>query len=175
MTLKKLCILKIGKKSTQKWISHVVNCAFTSRFFSRLESNMLILPSIHMKTFRLKMFNSYVDWNMKSKCITIWFKMLLHCTSLSLHWSLRKAFLFLLAILWNLHSNAYIFPFLLCLLFLFFSQLFVRPPQKTICLFALMEMKEFRMTMYVQLIISPSVYEKMCILELLSCKGDLVR
>ena len=69
---------------------------------------------------------------------------------ISFHWSLRKAFLSLLAILWNLHSNAYIFPFLLCLLFLFFSQLFVRPPQKTICLFALMEMKEFRITMYVQ-------------------------
>ena len=27
-------------------------------------------------------------------------------------------------------------PFLICLLFLFFSQLFVRPPQTTICLFA---------------------------------------
>ena len=31
-----------------------------------------------------------------------------------------------------LHSNGYIFPFLLCLSLLFFSQLFVRPPQKTI-------------------------------------------
>ena len=36
----------------------------------------------------------------------------------------------------TLHSNGYIFPFLLCLLFLF-SQLFVRPPQTTILLFCI--------------------------------------
>ena len=35
----------------------------------------------------------------------------------------------------NLHSNGYIFPFLLCLLLLFFSQLFVRPPETTIFAF----------------------------------------
>ena len=40
-------------------------------------------------------------------------------SSVSLHWSLRKAFLSLLAILWNLHSDGYIFPFLLCLSLLF--------------------------------------------------------
>ena len=38
--------------------------------------------------------------------------------SISLHWSLRKAFLSLLAILGTLHG--YIFPFLLCLSLLFF-------------------------------------------------------
>ena len=32
----------------------------------------------------------------------------------------------------TLHSDAYIFPFLLCFLLLFFSQLFVRPPQTTL-------------------------------------------
>ena len=42
-------------------------------------------------------------------------------SSISLHWSLRKAFLPLLAILWNLHTNGYIFPFLLCFSHLFFS------------------------------------------------------
>ena len=31
-----------------------------------------------------------------------------------------------------LHSNGYIFPFLFCFSFLFFSQLFIRPPQTTI-------------------------------------------
>ena len=36
-------------------------------------------------------------------------------SSASLHWSPRKAFLSLLAILWTLHSDGYIFPFLLCL------------------------------------------------------------
>ena len=32
----------------------------------------------------------------------------------------------------TLHSDAYIFPFLLCFWLLFFSQLFVRPPQTTL-------------------------------------------
>ena len=36
-------------------------------------------------------------------------------SSISLHWSLRKAFLPLLAFFGNLHSDGYIFPFLLCL------------------------------------------------------------
>ena len=58
-------------------------------------------------------------------------------SSISLHWLLRKPFLSLLAILWNLHSNGYIFPFLLCFLLLFFSQLFVRPPQTAILVFCI--------------------------------------
>ena len=58
-------------------------------------------------------------------------------SSISLHWSLRKASLSLLAILWNSALKwVYLsFSFLLCLLLLFFSQLFVRPPQTSICLF----------------------------------------
>ena len=37
----------------------------------------------------------------------------------------------------TLHSDAYIFPFLLCFLLLFISQLFVRPPQTSILLFCI--------------------------------------
>ena len=37
----------------------------------------------------------------------------------------------------TLHSNGYIFPFLLCLSLLFLSQLFVRPPQTTILPFCI--------------------------------------
>ena len=37
----------------------------------------------------------------------------------------------------NLHSDAYIFPFLLCFSLLFFSQLFVMPPQTAILLFCI--------------------------------------
>ena len=59
-------------------------------------------------------------------------------SSISLHWSLRKAFLSLLAILWNSAFKwVYIFPFLLCLSRLFFSQLFVRPLQTTILPFGI--------------------------------------
>ena len=56
---------------------------------------------------------------------------------ISLHWSLRKAFLSLLAILWTLHSDAYIFLFLLWLSLPFFSRLCVRPSQTTILLFCI--------------------------------------
>ena len=37
----------------------------------------------------------------------------------------------------TLHSNGYIFPFLLCFWLLFFSQLFARPPQAAILLFCI--------------------------------------
>ena len=37
----------------------------------------------------------------------------------------------------TLNSDGYIFPFLLCLLLLFFSQIFVRPPQTTILPFCI--------------------------------------
>ena len=51
------------------------------------------------------------------------------------HWG-RLSYLSLL-FFGTLHSDAYIFPFLLCFLLLFFSQLFVRPPQTTILLFCI--------------------------------------
>ena len=55
---------------------------------------------------------------------------------ISLHWSLRKI-LSLWATFWTLHASEYIFPFLLCLLLLFFSQLLVRPPQTTVLPFCI--------------------------------------
>ena len=46
----------------------------------------------------------------------------------------KKAFLLFFG---SLHSDAYIFPFLLSFSLLFFSQLFVRPPQTAILLFCI--------------------------------------
>ena len=56
---------------------------------------------------------------------------------ISLHWSLRKAFLSLLAILWNSAFKWLYLSFLLCFSLLFFSQLFVRSPQTTILPFCI--------------------------------------
>ena len=53
-------------------------------------------------------------------------------SSISLHCSLRKAFLSLIAILWKSGFSWVYLSFPLCLSLLFFSQLFVRPPQITI-------------------------------------------
>ena len=58
-------------------------------------------------------------------------------SSISLHWSLRKVFFSLLALLWNSAFRWYIFPFLRCLSLLFSSQLFVRPPQTTMLPFCI--------------------------------------
>ena len=53
-------------------------------------------------------------------------------SSFSLHWLLRKAFFSLFAILWNSAFRWVYFCFLLCLLLLFFSQLFVKPHERII-------------------------------------------
>ena len=53
-------------------------------------------------------------------------------SSISLHWSLRKAFLSLLAILWNSAFRCLYLSFSPLPSLLFFCQLFVRPPQTTI-------------------------------------------
>ena len=53
-------------------------------------------------------------------------------SSISLYWLLRKAFLPLLAILWNSAFKWVCLPFSALLSLLFYSQLFVRPPQRTI-------------------------------------------
>ena len=57
-------------------------------------------------------------------------------SSISLHWSLRKVFLSLYSLEICIQMGIS-FLFLLCLLSLFFSQLFVRPPQTTILPFFL--------------------------------------
>ena len=57
-------------------------------------------------------------------------------TSISFHWSLRTTFLSLLAILWNTACQMGMSTFLLCLLLLFFSQLFVSLLRQSFCLFA---------------------------------------
>ena len=58
-------------------------------------------------------------------------------SSISLHWSVRKAFLSLLAFLWSSAFRWVYFSFLISFLLLFFSQLFVRPPQTTILPFCI--------------------------------------
>ena len=56
--------------------------------------------------------------------------------SISLHCSLSKVCLSLLAILWNSAFRWLYLSFSLCLLFLFFTYFIVRPPQTTFCFVA---------------------------------------
>ena len=53
-------------------------------------------------------------------------------SSISLPWPLRRLSYLSLLFFGSLHSDGYIFAFLLCLSLLFFAHLFVRPPQATI-------------------------------------------
>ena len=63
-------------------------------------------------------------------------------SSISLHWSQRKAFLSLLAILWNSAFRCFYLSFSPLPFTSFFSQLFVRPPQQPFCLFALLFLRD---------------------------------
>ena len=56
---------------------------------------------------------------------------------ISLHWSWGRFSYLSLLFFGTLHSSGHIFPFLLCFLLLFFSQLFVRPPQTAILVFCI--------------------------------------
>ena len=58
-------------------------------------------------------------------------------SSISLHWSLRRLSYLSWLFFGILHSNGNSFPFLLCFSLLFFSQLFVSPPQTTILPFCI--------------------------------------
>ena len=49
----------------------------------------------------------------------------------------EEGFLISLLFFGTLHSNGHIVPFLLCLLLLFFAQLFISPPQTTILTFCI--------------------------------------
>ena len=62
---------------------------------------------------------------------------ILFFTSISSHWSLKKALLSLPAIIWNCIQMGIFFLFSFAFRFLFFSQLFVKPPQTAILLFCI--------------------------------------
>jgi len=87
----------------------------------------LLCPSLH------EMFPRYLYFSWRNLS-----SFLFYCFPLSLCIAYlgRLSYLSLL-FFGTLHSDGYIFPFLLCLLHLIFSQLFVRPPQTTILPFCI--------------------------------------
>ena len=106
---------------TPLWLSGSLRSFFYS---SSVYSHQLFLissASIPFLSFIVPIF----AWNVPLVSLiflkrTLVFPILLFF-SISLHWSLRKAFLSLLVFFGTLHSHGYIFPFVLCLSFLFFS------------------------------------------------------
>jgi len=88
------------------------------------------VTSIQFPSFIELIFHEMFPWYLVFLRRPLVFPILLF-SSISLHCSLKKTFLSLLAILWTLHSVGYIFLFLLCLLLLS-SQLCVRSLQTNI-------------------------------------------
>ena len=104
--------------------------------------HLFLISSVSVRSIP---FLSYIEpifaWNVPLVSIiflkrSLVFPILLF-SSISLHWSLRKAFLSLLAILWNSEFRCLYLSFCPSLSLLFFSQLFVRPPQTAILLFCI--------------------------------------
>ena len=95
------------------WRSFLYSCSVYSCHFFLISSASV--RYIHFLSFIEPIF----AWNVPLVSLIFLKKSLvfpiLLFSSISSHWSVRKAFLSLLAILVTLHSDGYIFPFLLCL------------------------------------------------------------
>ena len=128
------------------------SCVITPLWLSGSWSSFLFSSSVYFchllissASVRCLQFLSFVEptfaWNVPLVFL-IYLKrslvfLIVSFSFISLHWSLRKTFLSLLAIFGTLHSNEYNFSFHLCFSLLFFSQLFVRFPQTAILLFCI--------------------------------------
>ena len=92
---------------------------------------MLLLGPYHFWPLLCPSLHEMLPWYLEFSWRDFFFSLFL-CI---VHWG-RLSYLSLL-FFGTLHSYGYIFPFLLCLSLLFFSQLFVRPPQTTIFCFCI--------------------------------------
>ena len=118
------------------WVVKIFFVQFFCVFLPPLLNNLISVRSILFLSFIVPIF----AWNVPLVTLIflkrpLVFPILLF-SFISLHWSLRKAFLSLFLFFETLHTNGYLFPFLLCLLLLFFSQLFVSFLRQPFCLAA---------------------------------------
>ena len=127
------------------WVQHFQSIIFqdlkqlnwnsiTSASFVRSDASVMSIPF-------LSFIEPILAWNVPLAFLIFLKRSLvfpiLFFSSISLPGLLRKAFYLSLLFFETLHSDAYIFPFLLCFSPLFFSQLFVRPPQTATLLFSI--------------------------------------
>ena len=124
---------------TPSWLSGL----WRAFLFSVYSCHLFLISSASLRSIPfLPFIKPIFAWNVplvsliflkRSLLFPIPFFPLFLCTD---HWG-RLSYLSLLLFFGTLHSNGYIFPFLQCFLLLFFSQLFVRPPQTVILLFCI--------------------------------------
>ena len=125
---------------TLSWLSGSWRSFFYSS--SVYSCHLFLISSASVRSI---LFLSFIEpifaWNVPLVCLvflkrSLVFPILLF-SSISLHWSLGKAFLSSLLLFGTLHSVGYIFSFIPCLSHLFFLQVFVKPPQTTILPFCI--------------------------------------
>ena len=125
---------------TPSWLSGSLRFFFIDLLCILATSSSAIFSYVRSIRF-LSFIVSIFAWNVRFVSLIILTRSLvfpiLLLSSISLHCSLRKAFLSLL-FFGTLQSDGNVFHFLLCLLLLFFSQLLGRPIQTTICQFELL-------------------------------------
>ena len=117
------------------WLSGTLRSFFLSPFVYSWHLFLISSASVRSMPF-LSFVVSIFAWNVALVSLIFLKRSLvfpiLSFSSISLHCSLGSLSYLSLIFFGTLHSNGYIFPFLLCLSVLFFSQLFARPPQTTI-------------------------------------------
>jgi len=131
-----------SRKSGSRWV-------ITQSWLSGLWRSFLYGSSVYSchplvissAFFRSALYWAHLAWNIPLVSLiflkrSLVFPILLF-SSISWHWSLRKTFLSLLAILWNSACKWLYLSFSPLLLLFFFSQLFLRPPQTAILLFCI--------------------------------------
>ena len=129
-----------SRKSASRWVitPSWLSGLWRSFQYSSVYSCHLLISSASVRSIP---FLSFIEpifaWNVPLVSLIFLKRSLvfpiLWFSSVSLHWSLRKSFLSLLVILWNSAFRCLYLSFSL----LFFSQLFVRPPQTAILLFCI--------------------------------------
>ena len=117
---------------TPSWLSRQLRSFLYSSFVYSCHLFLISSSSVRSIPF-LSFIVPIFAWNVPLVSLIFLKRLLLFpillFSSISLHWSLRKVFLSLLAILWN---SAFSWVYLFLSPFSFFSQLFVRPRQTTI-------------------------------------------
>ena len=137
-----------SRMSGSRWVITPLWLSGSQRYFLYSSSvyycHLFLISSASVRSIPfLSFIKPIFAWNIPLVSLTFLRRsivfLIIFLSSISLHWSLRKAFLSLLAILWNSAFKwVYLsFPFLHCLLLLLFSQLFVSPPQTAILLFCI--------------------------------------
>ena len=124
------------------WIIKIFFVLFVTFCYSVYSCHLFL---IFYASFRSIPFLSFIEpicaWNVPLVSLIFLKRSLvfpiLFFSSIYLHWSLRKAFLSLLGILWNSAVKWVYISILLCFSLPFFSQLFVRPPQTAILIFCI--------------------------------------